>query len=393
MALTPVRWIGLAIGGMLAVFILLSRGRNERQRTPEEAQLHSAEVASNLHGSRAQRLARDYRTALLADSLRNASRGATAPTRILFGPGLSAETRATVDTIASRAMSALGPRPRINVDVVTLLDTASVSGYTPWGSSTVAPFYVLPARPSDRCIAVLPVGWTWSGNHRGLRNALRTEDAQLQILGPCRYYATFGMPGASIREWLRQRGALLALGGSWSHPPGAAPADFVYGPYYGTKSEFFPEPSWHYYYFAPRAVNCLAGDVRECESAVLKKTPGASPVAVGSAVRLGYSLGPVGIRSSAEFAGRETELLADFLRSIGRDRFQRFWSSSDPVPVAFQQASGMPVGEWMMTWVSDGVPQTPHGPTARAASVVAGMVVAGLCLFLALIGARRREFA
>jgi hypothetical protein len=390
MALTLTRWIGLAVGGMLAVLMLLSYEPKERVRTPAEIQMRKARYSENVHGQLANRLARDYRTAVLADSLRMVSRAVTVPVRVTYGSTTPADIRRILDTLVARASGSLGTR--VGIDVVALVDSVPVAGHVPWGTNNVAPFFVLPTRPGDRCTVVLPMGT--AGYMYGLRDVLKTEDAQLQIFGPCRYYATFGLPGAPIYEWLRQRGALLALGGSWTHASTLDSPDRLYNPYYSDRpDDFYPAPSWHYFYYSARAVNCFMGDARACESAVVEKAPGNNPRAVGSAVRVGFTLGPVYRRSSVEFSGRETELLADMLRAMGRERFARFWASTDPMPVAFQKASGMSLGEWIVTWASEDIGMIRKGPTARTASVLMALIVAGLCIALSMLAARRREFA
>jgi hypothetical protein len=293
-----------------------------------------------------------------------------------------------VDSTVTAGRQKVGETPRVPVDVITLVDTTQMAGYRAW-STALIPFYVLPQRPSERCLVVIPLGHEFNA-HQNAR-LLYTEDARRQILGPCAYYATFGMPGPSIREWLRNRGALLALGGSWTQTS-AVPDRARYGFYLDT-DPFYPDPPHDFFIFSNRGVNCLVGGEDACESAILDRNLQTGHLAAGSAVRAGYSLGPIAQRNGSEFGGRETELLADMVRSLGRARFEQFWTSSAPVAQAFQQASGMRLGEWVSSWASQSVEPYDPGPRIRAESLIGALAISIGCIVIAVVAARRRVFA
>ena len=94
------------------------------------------------------------------------------------------------------------------------------------------------------------------------------------------------------------------------------------------------------------------------------------------------------------FGHREATLLADMVRTLGRERFARFWTSVEPVPVAFQQAAGEPLGGWTARWIADQYgPLPPRGAGVNASGGVMSLVFIGLALAIALRVSARRQFA
>ena len=86
------------------------------------------------------------------------------------------------------------------------------------------------------------------------------------------------------------------------------------------------------------------------------------------------------------FEGRY--LLADLEREFGPEAFTRFWTSDADVPVAFEQAFGMPLETWIMGWVeSTAFTRTP-GPGMPFSAKLGGLLT--LMLFAAIVGAWAR---
>ena len=389
MALTPFRWTAIAVIGMLAVFIAVMRDPRPYRPTADELRTSELAMRSSHHGRRVGQFVRQYRMAQLTDSLRRVIPASPLPVRTVHGGNVDPRVRAAVDSTVAAGRQKLSDTPRIAVDVVTLVDTTETAGYRAW-SSALIPFYILPQRASERCVVVVPLGHEFNA-HQNSR-ILYTEDARRQILGPCAYYGAFGMPGPAIREWLRQRGALLALGGSWTQTTASLMESADYN-YYLSTDPYYPSPPPPFFQYSTRGVTCLMGDASACESVVLDRNIEAGLMSVGSAVRAGYRLGPISRRTGTEFGGLETELLADMVRSLGRARFEQFWTSSAPVPQAFQQASGMRLGEWVSTWAGQSAPEYEPGPRIRAESLISALAIIIACIVMAVFAARRRVFA
>jgi hypothetical protein len=388
MALTPLRWVAIAVAAMLG-FIVLSWGglRPEYQPTPDERREVILSLKSSLHSRRAFTFARQLRMMQLTDSLRVALPRGTEAVRGFYSRDVNPAIRSAMDTALARAREKTGATPRMGVDVVTLSDTTPVGGVNPWGSYHT-PFYILPSRATDRCIVVLPAGRGVSPLAQAQN--LNTEDSRLQVLGPCAFYAAFGLPGDSIRQWLRTRGAVLAFGGSWTQHSGfqkTEPDAYYHPPVY------YPGPPSVFYTLSGRAVSCVVGNTADCEAVLTDRMATPMPMAVGSALRPGIRLGPIDRTAGADFRGRETEILSDMVRSLGHERFQRFWTSNEPLPTAFQSASGMPLGEWVSVWGGERVDRIEHGPVPRAMSVVSAIVIMVACILWVVLASTRRVFA
>jgi hypothetical protein len=390
MALTPLRWVAIAVAAMLG-FIVLSWGRVRAEYKPT-AEEHLEDVLqrkASLHSSRVQRFARQVRMAQLSDSLRGALPRGTEGVRAFYGRDVDQAIRSALDTALQRAREKTGAAPRIGVDVVTINDTLTISGVRPWWSYH-APFYILPSRATDRCIVVLPAGKGLSP--WALARTLNSEDARMQILGPCAFYAAFGLPGDSIRDWLRSRGVLLALGGSWTQNAGALQTSGG-EPFYTSSTSYYPGPPNAFYFMSGRAVNCVVGNRSACESIIMDRASTPIPLAVGSVVRPGVGIGPMNHGTGNDFRGREFEIVSDMVRSLGRERFERFWRSNDAVPTAFQKASGMSLGEWVSSWGRERIDRIEHGPVPRALSVLSAIGIVVVCMLWVVFASRRRVYA
>ena len=91
---------------------------------------------------------------------------------------------------------------------------------------------------------------------------------------------------------------------------------------------------------------------------------------------------------------RQPFLLADMVRTLGKDRFARFWASSQTPAAAFQAAAGEPVTDWASRWIAAQYGESPSagpGLTFWAATLSALLIITGVGVALRLSEAR--EFA
>ncbi len=176
-----------------------------------------------------------------------------------------------------------------------------------------------------------------------LEKRLRTNPARSNLLGACRPYARFGLAGPKIQEWL-ERGAIGFAGDqrltsqrlavSWRNRRNV---EFWLAEYRGIRG---------------MAVNkCMAGRADAClrlmtDPAHLAGLSDDQKIVDGSpAVSLG------GSSSRSPFGGLDDFLFLDLEREFGAEAFQRFWTSEQEVPVAFEQAFGIELGPWTVSWI------------------------------------------
>ncbi|HEY6059174.1 MAG TPA: hypothetical protein VIV10_01200, partial [Gemmatimonadales bacterium] len=141
---------------------------------------------------------------------------------------------------------------------------------------------------------------------------------------------------------------------------------------------------WQVYRYQPAGVACLAGRREGCRSAVMGgPPPGHDPSRL-------VVTDPRWWQRPPALAGGE-RYLADVVRSVGRERFRRFWSSELPADTALADALRLPVGEWTRRWQADFVPPIPLGPAPAASSALLGFLLAAMAIGIVLRTVSRRE--
>ncbi len=234
--------------------------------------------------------------------------------------------------------------------------------------------YLLPDS-TDRatCIALIPA-WYWT---RGLPRQL--EDWLGGGLGPCGFFARWGVPGTPVRLWMARRHYDLASvpswGREWSHHPEASWM-------MDRNTGWF----WSAVYGHPiAAIGCLAGRAHSCRTAVL----------AGAGDAFGDSL-PRLLDTTVRW-WREERLVqgwryfGDVAREVGYDRFLRFWNSTEPVDTALATALKMPVGKWTERWERRFLPRLPLGAAAPLSAALLGILLSGAAVTLVARGAMRRQ--
>ncbi len=234
--------------------------------------------------------------------------------------------------------------------------------------------YLLPDS-SDRatCIALIPA-WHWS---RGLPRPL--EDGLRRGLGPCAFFARWGVPGEPVRVWMARRHYDLASVPSWGRERSEPP-----------KASWMMDRNtgwfWAAVYGHPiAAIGCLAGRAQSCRTAVLTGAGDAfgdsQPRLVDTSVRWWHE----------ERLVQGWQYLGDVAREVGYDRFLRFWNSTEPVDTALATALRMPVGKWTERWERRFLPRLPLGAAAPLSAAMLGILLGGTAVALVARGAMRRQ--
>lgn len=399
MALTPFRWLAALIAACLmsAVIILRPDHADRRyDRGPERRLANRADLYAQHAGVAAGRL----RLAQLLDSTRviEARPADAPPIRMLFDAAFPPNVRVALDSFGTRAVREVRDSGHVGIDILFLYDTVkSLRGATLQRYGTEVD-YVLPRSPSERCTVVARVAVNPDLRSQIVR-VFRSESAAEELLGPCAYYRAFGIPGPHIDTWLRTRGWSFANVGSWRRSP--SQVDLA-------ASQFLDVGSTLRYALGVSSVlllgeldtdaaQCAWGQPDGCDRAILSRRPrGAPTIWQGNVLYKSYPV--LGRRwvtyFGKEFGRREPSLMASMVRTLGRERFARFWTSNDPVPAAFATAAGEPLSEWTSRWIIDQYgPVPPRGP---GISGWAGILSAGLVLLAAFIALRvnaHRRFA
>lgn len=387
MALTPFRWLALAmIGCLLAINVLVNNAEKARRPSfQRKAPIDTVEAALRERAGglnqQAQNLAARYRLRFLLDSVKRvAARSAdTAKVRVFIDGGFVPGTRAVIDAAVRRARLAR-PGAAAGVDVFILGDTLrTIRGVTRYVFLPDVR-YELPAQPGARCRVFVR-----TGHPANIVGAFASENAPQQIMGPCGFFASFGEPGPHVRQWLLDGGWQFTVEGAWTgeHVSLQIRDD----------SRIFkgPSPAIDQLALNSNGPVCLKGSLDACERAAVTIDPRRRAAQVDgttAAFQLGWRrffAGGVGSRAG--------ELLSDAVRDLGRERFRAFWSSTDSVPAAFERASGERWGSFIRRWMEDHYGAIEPGPRMSPFAIVVSAILVIAALAATILMSVRRQYA
>ena len=208
-------------------------------------------------------------------------------------------------------------------------------------------------------------------------------------MGPCAYFEHFGVPGNAIRRWLDVRGWQFAQRATWEEPA-ASWLD-------GMPDSAFRARIDLEFVIGVSGRACAGGKDQACMDALLSRAPQQNRMSLNASVLTPGYFNPFvhgdngWLTRSWALGSREWTLLSDMVRSIGPERFERFWSSDLPPEQAFQAAVGTSMAAWTREWI-----ETTYHPQATGPSLPAGATgFAALLLIVALgltiVAARRRQ--
>lgn len=388
MALTPFRWIALAIiGCMLAIVSLVSmtdsslrarRGpRISSAADTTEARLRDRAGALNQD---VQNLAARYRLLFLMDSVMRATARVpdTGAMRVFISDGYRPDLRVIIERTIRQAQGLRGGNAG-RVDLFVLSDTAkAIRGITRYRPQTEVR-YQFPERAGDRCRVFIR---TFDPND--VKQAFTAEKSPQQLLGPCGFFAAFGEPGPAVRQWLVAGGWQYAVDGSWTT------AAVI--PEWWQDRGIFKGPAPALQLIAVGgATECMKGDLEVCERIAAMRAVSrwmGPQVGAGShALSLGrtrYYRGAIGVQAG--------ELLSDAVREMGREKFKAFWTSSDSVSVAYEKASGERWGSFLQRWMIAHYGELHPGPRMSAYALATSTILVLIAVGATMLMSVRRTY-
>ena len=187
-------------------------------------------------------------------------------------------------------------------------------------------------------------------------------------LGPCAWYASLGLPSASVGDWVGTNGVLydaVPSGFVSRDSTPAARSERILGMGFAASLAGLVPPV---YDASADAVRCVEGSRESCFTATTKSD--ALPTGPWTFWGVPSSLG-----------GYQSYLLRDLDREFGRQRLTAFWHSSAPMPAAFESAFGVPLSDWLAPHLRNylGTVELGAGDVGRAAlSALVWTVLLGL---------------
>jgi hypothetical protein len=209
------------------------------------------------------------------------------------------------------------------------------------------------------------------------------ETVPTNVLGPCRFYAAYGLPGSRISEWLASGGAGFTM-----TPAGIEEVQlFERRRFLGLRSSFLALPS--------AAEACLAGRKESCTAVVMPRQTSSGLTKGALITRDRY---PERIHSfdrdprlSRRYTRDAATLVADIEADFGTERFQAFWSSEQPMDAAFAAAFGLPLGDWVHDWLSARYQPDKLGPGLSWETLLYSLALISFCVSILFAAARRRQ--
>lgn len=199
-------------------------------------------------------------------------------------------------------------------------------------------------------------------------------------LGPCEWWARYGVPGPGIHEWLKQGGYAFADGrAEWLIPdPQRRDPGVIWSARLLRRYDYFSER------YARR---CRAGDAEECLRLFL--TPEKRDLwglrVHDTAADFARDNWPL-----RTFGPGDVALLAHIERAFGAEKFAQFWASTDDVPQAFEKAFGVAPGWWLAGWAQQHYGTAAVGPGMKFLTLLLSLIAIALLGGVAIMAGARR---
>lgn len=325
--------------------------------------------------------------------------------RILADSTLPAAVTGSMSNLIRARWQQLHIAASVPVVVVFVLDSATNPHALPrrYGAAFVNPIDVfLPRGEGTPCMSVVRMNTPFSKMTPHVRaivqQNLEAPETVSAVLGPCAYLAAFGQPGPFVEQWLRDSGWSLARLAAWDQaaPPWIPRGGAGYY-YFRDQLATIGDPFWQTRLVVGLpGLACIAGERGVCANAALATRSATTDTTWRNAVVSTHGASSaffyVPVKPSPLGAG-DSWLVSEMARSLGKDAFARFWSSTKPVPDAFADASGESLDSWIHAWARRTYGNVPAGPSLSVSGLLAGTaaLIAGLALAVAL--ERRRRVA
>jgi hypothetical protein len=374
------RWsaaVALICAAVVAVLLPFPPSRPDFWTATAPPSLVSATRALTQAAGAAHQAVREYRTAQALDRW-NTARAATDTSPIRIDASVPERTAIAARSVVSEQWAALGARASAaHAQVFVYLDSTVIpratSGDAKAGTlesrALVDVVFALPtATGGDRCVALVRMRGSSAAHIAALR--------QQSLVGVCGFFAAFGMPGNRVGEWLSSTQYRFARRSDWNVARASAiDAAALYG-------------------LDDAGGRCLTGVAGGCLDALSASS--AARTATPLALERGAIIDPsapvayvAGARvRNAPLGNAEDELLADAVRSIGVDRFAKFWGSQSTPDSAYRSSSGTSLESWTQQWLTRTYGAVGERPTVRVRDVVWIALAAPILLAIA---ARPRE--
>ena len=382
MALKPIHCIVLAAGACAAFAAAMLPPHEFVAAFSYSSRTKPLTFARDRAWTEARMAVRDLQDVILRDSVAafvsSLPQSERARPQIIVDPAIPLNARALAQRLLLRAWNRLeidSTRVPVAIVLVRAVSGGADSAYLPGHGRG----YVIPldsANPIEPCISILRVQGDTTVTTEYVSKALTygwSGYYQDTNYGPCPFYARFGRPGARIQKWLEQQGFHAAVNAGWNAEPSATRMN---------SNSILQGGDYRFTSLAGRS--CWLGDTSKCPGTILGplERPGAPKRLAGF-----YTFGAV---VDSHFDDMTFTFLAEMVRKFGPEKFETFWASNKDPAVAFQNATGTGIGEYVHEWVNWKWGHTVSGAKVPAGNIGWGLAIAIGCLSAAAVVAGRR---
>ena len=413
MALTPVRWLMIAVAACTVIWLGLLRGMHPTDRPATQSQpawlmfrsgdttIDERRLANMVARTNERRRMLALRDSVLSTAPASSVSGLT----VVVDPRFPPKLRATLANALERQWAALGLTPHVPTIVAFVMDTARSPNGLPrqmrFSGGLPIETFIPSAATGDRCVVLGHIAATLDSEspivRLLLKNATTTETTQA-FLGACALLNAFGPPGPYVARWMADTHWQLARLPAWNTAPVPQPwvaqgnsASVVDG------LSAAVDATWKLRrIIAPKGIACLAGKAGACEAALFEGRADPSDsawtahVISSSGTSASGFFFPIGASTLGPDDGT---IVSEMVRTLGKDRFAKFWMSSEPVPAAFARAGGGDLDAFARAWARRMYGTTTVGPSLSSLGLTTGAVVVLLAFSLAVVAERRRRVA
>jgi hypothetical protein len=416
MALTPVRWMMIAVASCAVIWIGLLRGMSPVDRPATQTQpawfilrlgdttISERRLANLVARTNERRRMLELRDSALANASASPKTSAAGLT-VVVDPRFSPALRETLVSELEQQWAALGLTSRVPTLVALVTDTIRAPHGLPRQIRLAGGLPIETFTPSSatggRCLSVAHIAAAPESDnpivHLVLKNATTKETTQA-LLGACALINAFGAPGPYVERWMEDTHWQLARLPGWNTAAQPQPrvaqgnsANLVDG------LSSTVDASWQLRRtIAPGGIACLAGKLGACERAFFEGRTDPSDTAWTahvisssgtSATGFFFPIGP------STLGPDDGTIVSEMVRTLGKDRFAKFWTSSEPVHDAFATAGGGDLDAFARSWAQRMYGTTTVGPTLSSLGLSTGTVVVLLTFGLAVMAERRRRVA
>lgn len=324
-----------------------------------------------------------YRRIVWADSVLPFVTGPTPPPPglIVHDGELPEAQRARYEEMVAADVAEIDPVPGVRFASVLLDRTIGRRAEMGSGGFDRTETWVGEENGMPYCIQMRPVRER-GGIVHVVANEVARVDNVLPIsnsLGPCAFYLRHGLPGEGIEEWLAAGGAALAQERGYEDRPALR-----------VRSRSLLGMRWGDRPFD--LDRCYTGDASACASSFLDARARDRVIARNLVIAERSPALWLGYRSGwSAFAIDDGFMLFDLEEEFGRDAFTDFWTSDADVQTAFENAFGIGVGEWLVTWIAKRSELDSRGPALDRAATSGSIAFVFVLLLIALSHQRRRR--